>query len=151
MFSLAHLADLVIATASVALFGFAFRQVCRPWRPPVAGEIVRRVRLPLRARVRLHGVWLLGVAAILLSAATLGLLVTPWPFLVAAVAAAALLAYPVRYTLTDHGLAVGRTPMRRWTEFGGLSARNGWIYLQPVAGAKGVLVRAPDRAGADDL
>ena len=151
MFSLAHLADLAIAAASVALFGFALGQVYRPWQGPIAGEVVRRVRLPLRARVRLHGIWLLGVALIFLSAGTLGILVTPWPFLVAAIAGAALLACPVNYTVTDHGFAVGRTPLRRWTEFGGLSARNGWIYLQPVAGARGVLIRTPDCASADDL
>src|SRR5687767_2593191 len=150
MVSLALLADLAIALASVALFGFALSQVFRPWQAPLAGVIVRRMRLPLRARARLHGVWLLGATLLLLGAGSLGVLVTPWPFLVAATAGAALLAYPVDYTITDHGLTVGRTPPRRWTEFGGLSARNGWIYLQPVAGARGLLIRAPDRAAAAD-
>jgi hypothetical protein len=148
---LALLADSAVALAAVALFGRAAGQIFRPWQPPIAGAVSRRVRLPLRARVRLHGVWLLGVTLILLVALSLGLLVTPWPFLVAAVAAVALLLLPVSYTVTDHGFAVGRTTLRRWTEFGGVSARGGWIYLQPVTGAKGVLVRVPDRATGDDL
>jgi hypothetical protein len=149
--ALAQFADLALAAAIATIFGLAFGQVYRPWQGPAAGETLRRVRLPFRARIRLHGVWLLGVALVLLGAATLGIATTVWPFLVAAVAAMALLACPVRYTLTDQGICVGRTALRRWTEFGGLSARNGWIYLQPVAGAKGLLIRAPERSSAGQL
>jgi hypothetical protein len=148
---LALVTDIAIALLTAALFGLAFAQVCRPWQAVAAGEVVRHVRLPLRARLRFHGVWLLGATLALLAAGAFRVLVTPWPFFVAAAAAVALLACPVGYTITAQGIAVGRTPLRRWTEFGGLTARNGWIYLQPVAGARGLLIRAPDRATTDEL
>ena len=149
--NLAYLADLATAAVAVLLFGLAFAQVCRPWPARPAGVVQRRIRLPLRARVRLHGVWLLGAALLLLGAASLGVLVSPWPFVAATVAAAALLACPVRYTLTDQGIAVSRTSPRRWTEFGGISARNGWVYLQPVTGCRGLLIRTPDPAQTEEL
>lgn len=149
MLTLAHLVDLAIAVVTGALFALALGQVCRPWQDAPAGAPLKQVQLPFRARLRLHGVWLLTATFVIMTATALDILVTPWPLVVAAVAAVALLAVPVRYTLTDRGIAVGRTPMRRWTEFAGLTARNGWIYLQPVGGARGLLIRTPEAGGAD--
>jgi hypothetical protein len=40
------------------------------------------------------------------------------------------------YTLTSQGMRPGKTPFRRWTEFGGVARRRGGVRLQGVAGAR---------------
>jgi hypothetical protein len=149
MLTLASVAEVAITIVIVVLYGIAFSQIYRPWQPEPRGDSRRRVRLALRARARLHAVWLWGVAGVLVAAHTVGLPVTVWPWLAGLAAGVALLACPVSYTVTEHGITVGNTRPRRWTEFAGVTARNGWIYLQPVGGARGLLVRAPRRSGCE--
>ncbi len=138
-------------TAAVALVALAIGQVYRPWTSGPRGDVLRQFRLPLWARLRLHSLWLLGAAILV------GLAVSPQveigrvPLAIVGLGIGALAALPVRYTITAEGIYVGRTPLRRWTQFAGLSSRSGWIFLQPVAGSSSLLVRSPGGPDGDAL
>lgn len=111
----------------------AYGRVCVPWVAAPAGRVVRRTRLPLLARLRLHR----PVVVAVLAAGGTGVgggWVRAWVAVAAAVAIGAMLAVPVSCTLTDAGLTVGRTRFRRWTEFGGVARRRGGARLQGIAG-----------------
>jgi len=138
-------------TAAVALVALAVRQVYRPGRRGPQGEVLRQIRLPLWARLRLHSLWLLGAAILVGLAAAPQIEIGVVPIAIVALGIVALAAIPVHYTITAQGIYVGRTPLRRWTQFAGLAARGGWIYLQPVAGSSSLLVRSPGGADGDAL
>jgi hypothetical protein len=110
-----------------------------PWAGRPSGALVRRVPLSLLGRLRMHGVAgiVLLVAGTLAALSGLALLVY---VAVALVVLAALIAAPMSYTLTTKGIMAGRTPMRRWTEFGGVTRTRGGVRLQGVAGARGMTV-----------
>lgn len=132
--------------AALALVALALGQVYRPWTRPARGTVIRRIRLSPWARVRLHSLWLLGTAILVGLAAMPQVTIGTVPLTILAVGMLLLAALPVHYTLTAEGITVGRTPLRRWTQFAGLSVRGDWIYLQPVAGRSGLLVRSPGGA-----
>ena len=138
-------------TAAITLVILAVSQIYRSWTPEPTGAVLRQFRLPLWARLRLHSLWLMGAAILVGLAAlpqvTIGLL----PLAIVGAGTVTIAALPVRYTITAEGIYVGRTPVRRWTKFAGLSARNGWIFLQPVAGSSSLLVRSPGGAEGDAL
>ena len=138
-------------TAAIALVILAVSQIYRPRSAAPSAAVLRQFRLPLRARLRLHSLWLLGAAILVGLAAspqvTIGLL----PLTIVSAGTIAIAALPVHYTITAEGIHVGRTPLRRWTQFAGLSARNGWIFLQPVAGSSSLLVRSPGGPEGDAL
>jgi hypothetical protein len=137
--------------AAIAMVILAVSQIYRPWTPEPSGDVIRQFRLPLWARMRLHSFWLMGAAILV------GLAVSPLveigvlPLAIVGAGAVAIAVLPVRYTITSEGIYVGRTPLRRWTQFAGLAARNGWIFLQPVAGSSGLLVRSPGGEEGDAL
>lgn len=126
----------VAAIASLLLLAL---QVFRPWVRPGRNRVIHRERLSLLGRLRLFGLpgaLLLAVSAVgwwagVLSAVVFDLLV---------LGVAGLLAMPVAYTLTPQGIALGRTPPRRWTEFGGVSRQRWGVRLQGVAGGRGMRV-----------
>ncbi len=130
-------------TAAIALVFLAVSQIHRPSTSVPTGDVLRQFRLPLWARLRLHSLWLLGAAILVGLAALPQVEIGVLPLVIVGVGTVAIAALPVRYTITSQGIHVGRTPVRRWTQFAGLSARNGWIFLQPVAGSSGLLVRSP--------
>lgn len=138
-------------TAAVALVALAVGQVYRPGGGRPRGEILRQIRLPLWARLRLHSLWLLGAAILVGLAAAPQIAIGVVPMAIVALGIAALAALPVHYTITTEGIHVGRTPIQRWTQFAGLSARGGWIFLQPVVGGSGLLVRSPGGADGEAL
>lgn len=143
--------DLAKTLAAVALVSLAVSQVYRPWFVRPRGGVIRQIRLPVAARLRLHSLWLLGVATLNAVAATPSVEIGIVPLSIISGGMAALVAIPVRYTIRHEGIQVGRTPVRRWTEFAGLSARNGWIYLKPVSGGAGLVVRSPGGRDGDVL
>lgn len=138
-------------TAAITLVILAVSQIYRPWVPEPNGDVLRQFRLPLSARLRLHSLWLMGAAILVGLAVSPQVEIGPLPLAIIGGGAIAIAALPVRYTITAEGIYVGRTSMRRWTQFAGLSVRSGWIYLQPVAGSPGMLVRSPGGADGDAL
>ena len=145
------LLTLAKTTAAIALVILAVSQIYCPWTSEPSGDVVRRFRLPLWARLRLHSLWLLGAGILVGLAALPQVEIGPLPMAIVGVGMIAIAALPVRYTITSEGIYVGRTRLRRWTQFAGLSARNGWIFLQPVAGSSGLLVRSPGGEEGDAL
>ena len=138
-------------TAAIVLVILAVSQIYRPWTTEPTGDVLRQFRLPIWARLRLHSLWLMGAAILVVLAASPQVEIGLLPLAIVGIGAIAIAALPVRYTITAEGIYVGRTPLRRWTQFAGLSARNGWIFLQPVAGSSSLLVRSPGGADGDAL
>lgn len=135
-----NLGLLVLAAASLLLVGRVFV----PWARPVEGRVLRRLPVPLRARLHRLVVPLAAMAAILAYDLVQGWL-PEWAALLALVLIAFVLAAPARYTVSDQGIAVGLTSFRRWTEFGGVSVRRGRIRLKAISGLSGLDVWLPGR------
>ncbi len=85
------------------------------------GEVVARIRVGWRERLRLHAGPLASGTTLLLADAVLRG-PQPVPFALFLLGALLLVAVPLHYTVTDRGLWPGRTGFRRWTEFAGVSA-----------------------------
>jgi hypothetical protein len=120
----------LLVLVSLALVAFRFYQ---PWvaRPP--GTVVRTFRVPLMARVRLQRANVYAVAALMFLGGVGRWLPGAVQLLVAA-AVVVLLLLPLRYTLTEGGIALGRTRLRRWSEFAEVERIGGRAVLTPSAG-----------------
>jgi hypothetical protein len=131
-----HLPFLITSVAVVLLI---VARVYMPWAPPPAGALVRRIRQPLLGRIRMHIIpAIIGLA--LATLVTLLGLMPPAIIAVLMVTFFLMIAAPMTYTLTTEGIAAGRTPMRRWTEFGGVTRQRWGVRLQGVAGARQMTV-----------
>ena len=141
---------LLFATVVVGGLVLLFGRVWIPWATAPRGDLIRRERLSLFGRLRLHAGPTMLVLALTLGGWAAGLIPGTVVALLA-VAIAVLIALPVRYILTTDGIAVGRTPFRRWTEFGGVARRRGGVQLQGVAGARGTRVWLSGSRGDDEF
>lgn len=122
-------------------------RVYRPWAGPVPGALVRRHPLPLLSRLRLHG---RPATAAVLSVAV-GVAsgwLAPWLAALLTLGVVGVILIPVTYLLTTEGIACGRTPPRRWTEFAGVARRSGGARLQAIGGRGGLDVWL---AGSHDI
>nr|MDQ3044160.1 hypothetical protein [Chloroflexota bacterium] len=130
---------------------FSLSRVFQPWlRAPRTSDDVEVVPIPLLARLRLHAGVLWVEAFLMILGLALGWLT--WLSVVALVVIfTLLLAMPARYRLSDEGIALGRTRLRRWTEFGGLSRRRGGARLQGVAGSPSMTVWLSGSREDDDF
>lgn len=130
---------LPLLATSIVIIALIVARVYLPWVGAPAGAFVRRVRLSLLGRLRMHGIPAvigLGLAGLV---AGLGIM-PPAIIAVMVVTFALMIAAPMTYTLTTDGIMAGRTPMRRWTEFGGVARQRGGVRLQSVAGAPAMTV-----------
>jgi len=120
-----------------------------PWAGRPSGALVHRIPLSLLGRLRRHGPpALIGLA---LAALALSLRLAPAPVIAAIpITFGLLIAWPMSYTLTTEGIMAGRTPLRRWTELGGVTRRRGGVRLQGVAGARGMTVWLSGSRDDDD-
>jgi hypothetical protein len=128
-----------IAAFLIAVTVALFFRVWVPWGERASGNLVARETLSVLGRLRMHGpsVGLVFVASVvLLASGRIG----PLTLLLVTALLALLLALPVRYTMTSHGIRAAWTPFRRWTEFGGVARRPGGVRLQGVAGARPLTV-----------
>lgn len=141
-----------ILTIGIALMIFValFSRVFVPWAGRPTGALVRKAPLSLLGRMRMHG--LAGIIGLALSALAVYVgLVPQWFIIVMPLVFAVLVALPMSYTLTTEGIMAGHTPMRRWTEFGGVTRSRGGVRLQGVAGARGMTVWLSSSRDDDDL
>lgn len=132
-----------IVLIGIALTLMALRTVT-PWARRVEGRTLRRLPVPVLARIRRQ--WLpIG----LLAAVSLVDAFTDWVTLlyqsVALAIAVVFLSIPTRSVITDEGVRVGWTPFRRWTEFAGVNVRRGNILLQPISGLARLEIALPGR------
>jgi hypothetical protein len=130
-----HLMDLLL----IIITGALFLRVWLPWGEPVCGNLVRRERLALLGRLRMHGPLAALIPALAILLLALGRVRVESVLGVIALLAL-LLALPARYTVTSRGIRFAWTPFRRWTEFGGVARRPGGVRLQGVAGARPLTV-----------
>ena len=126
---------LILIIATLALYS----RVWLPWGGRASGHLVLQARLSLLGRLRMYGPAAIALALIAV-VATLAGWVSPLTLLEVIALLALLLALPMRYTVTSRGIRAGRTPFRRWTEFGGVARRRGGVVLQGVAGARPLTV-----------
>lgn len=111
-------------------------RIWTPWARAPGGLVVRRVPLSLLGRLRMQAL----PAVVLLALAAVGWARDGLPWWLAVVVplvVVAVVALPFRYTLTTQGLVIGRSRIRRWTEFGGVTRRRGGVRLQGIAGSRG--------------
>jgi hypothetical protein len=130
-----NLMAFMLLLATLALY----TRVWVPWGGGASGHLVRRERLSLLGRLNMHG----PAAALLIILGNFALVmrwIAPLPVFVMAALLVLLIALPMRYTLTSTGIRAGWTPLRRWTEFGGVARRRGGVRLQGVAGARPLTV-----------
>jgi hypothetical protein len=136
-----------LVLVGLALVAFRFYQ---PWTARPEGVVVRRFRVPLMARVRLQRPNVYALAGLMILGGAGGWL-PPGVQLLIAGATVVLLFIPVRYTLTDQGIALGRTRMRRWSEFEDVECIGGRLLLVPVEGEAAFEVWLPASGEADAI
>jgi hypothetical protein len=123
-------------------------RVWQPWAPVPDGALLARWRVPLRARVSIQRSQVYAVAAILILGVLGGWLPGVLQLLVV-VAALAILFWPrLTYTVTDKGFALGRTRLRRWSEFSGCTPQSGRIALSDATSGHAVSIWLADAPGA---
>lgn len=138
-----HESPLGLILLGIAVALMAFRTIT-PWARHVEGRTLRRLPVPVLARIRRQ--WLpIG----LLATVSVVDAVTDWvsliPQLVALGIMVGLLTIPTRSVITDKGVRVGWLPFRRWTEFAGVNVRRGNILLQPISGLARLEIALPGR------
>jgi hypothetical protein len=135
---------LLIAVAALALRFYV------PWSGPTSGETVKRVDVPLLARLRMHR----APGMLLLAVVIAGVIVHGihlWSVIVVALALAVAVAMPVRYHLTDEMIRFAWARSRRWTEFGGVGRRRSGARLQGISRSRGMTVWLSDSRGDDEF
>ncbi|HYH11739.1 MAG TPA: hypothetical protein VD789_05220 [Thermomicrobiales bacterium] len=141
MYSIAILTILIL---------LSWLRVARPGNSDVTGSIIYDARVPLLARLRMHG---MASGTVVLGAMLLtAFWDLPWWGVVIAIGSVvALIALPIRYTLTTVGIQCGWTAFRRWTEFAGVSRAPGGARLQGVAGVKDMRIWLSGSLGDDEF
>ena len=143
---ISNLPELVFLAAAVALV----LRIWVPWGERASGNLVKRRRLSLFGRLRMHGPGALALFILAVVASVTGW-IYPASVLALTAGLVALLIVPVTYTLTSRGIRAGWTPFRRWTEFGGVARRPGGVRLQGVAGARSLDVWLSGDTDDDDF
>lgn len=140
---------MVLILCLIAVFAVMLGRVYLPWIRSKPSRIVRRAPLSVLAKLRLHRGPAIVVVALAIAGWGNGWL--PWTSVLAVgVSVLLMIAVPVAYTLTPDGIRLGQTPLRRWTEFGGVSRRPGGVRMQGVTGARGLTVWLSGPPTADD-
>lgn len=108
----------------------------RPWRIHERGPVIRRASVTLLGRMRM--LWRPLLLLVLAGVAGWWIgVVSGWAAVALVAGSLAFLALPVSYTLTPEGIRLGRLPLRRWTEFAGVSRRRWSVRLQGIGGGGG--------------
>lgn len=119
--------------AALALY---IASLVRPWRIRERGPVIRRASVTLLGRMRMLWRPLLLLVLAGIAGWWIGV-VSDWAVVALAAGSLAFLALPVSYTLTPEGIRLGRLPLRRWTEFAGVSRRRWSVRLQGIGGGGG--------------
>lgn len=99
-----------------------------PWEDSPTGRELAVIPLPFRQRVRLQHINIYAIGFLLILGAV-GHWVSTLLMLIVILFVTAILFIPIRYTLTEDGLTMGRTPFRRWIEFRDVESRPGRVHL----------------------
>lgn len=120
---LAALVPLTIFISWLRMFGFGSHTV--------DGTVIGTMSIPLLARAYMHAVPA-GLALAVTLVAVISGAVPWWWLMVAILSASALIALPLRYTLTEKGIRRTFGRFRRWTEFAGVERAHGGARLKPL-------------------
>jgi hypothetical protein len=122
--------------------GFMLFRVASPMSAKTEGKLVREVSLNYRERMAMQQMNLVALAVILLLGAVGHWLTLPFELL-AMVAAYGILMVPVRYRLTNVGIAINGVVFRRWSEFGDIKPSTQKLVLigRPGNGRFAIWVR----------
>jgi hypothetical protein len=141
---------MISVTLVAMLIMLSWLRVARPGGTRLEGRIISDAPMPLLARLRMHA--FVGGGVLLASVALLLFRDLPWWGVVAAFGStAALVATPIRYTLTTLGIRSGWTRFRRWTEFAGVSRARGGARLQCAAGMRDKRIWLSGSRGDDEF
>lgn len=122
-------------------------RVYQPWVDRPEGRVLSSFKVPFRSRVRMQRFNAYAFVALLLLGAVGGWL-SPAFELFAIGLALIVINLPVRYALTDEGVILGRTPVRRWTEFSAIELKPGRARLRGADDWRDMNIWLP-RAGDD--
>lgn len=129
---------------------FAWLRLMRPFDMRAGGNSLLTISLPLLARMRMHALpAIVGIAIALLLVLVYHLPV--WIAGLPVLSFGLLSGIPTRYALTDHGIRLGWTPFRRWTEFAGVTRARGRARLQGVHGSRSMRIWLSGSRGDDEF
>jgi hypothetical protein len=123
-------------------------RVYQPWVDRPRDAMIPAFKVPLRARIRIQRFNAYVFVGLMILAAIGGWLSAPFELFALALAMIVML-LPVRYTLTDEGVVLGRTAVRRWVEFSGMELKPGHVRLKGAGDWRDMEVWLP-RSGEDD-
>lgn len=123
-------------------------RVYQPWVDRPGNALIPAFKVPLRARIRIQRFNAYAFVGLMILAAVSGWLTGPFELFALALAFVVML-LPVRYTLTDEGIVLGRTAVRRWAEFSGMELKAGRVRLKGADDWRDMDVWLP-RSGEDE-
>lgn len=97
----------------------------------IDGTVIGTMPIPLLARIYMHAVPS-GIAILVTIAAVVTGALPWWVLLAPILSAAALVALPLKYTLTEKGIRRTFGGFRRWTEFAGVERAYGGARLKSL-------------------
>ncbi len=123
-------------------------RVYQPWVERPHDAVIPAYKVPLRARIRLQRFNAYAFVGLILFASVNSWLSAPFELFAIALGLTVLL-LPIRYTLTSEGVVLGRTSVRRWTEFSGMELKPGRVRLKGADDWRDMEVWLP-RSGEDE-
>jgi hypothetical protein len=136
------MAALFLLAASLTLVVLRFHM---PWVRPARGDIVRKINVPIRAKVRLQRPNVYAIAALMLLGG-IGGWVPAVAQIAVVLAVSGIFILPLEYTVTTQEIAFGRTPARGWDEFTSVERQSVRLLLTPAEGARRFEVWLPSDA-----
>lgn len=122
----------------------------RPGSNRLEGRMLLAARVPLLARIRMHG---LPAALSLVVVLYIAIAAREWWWLggIATLSIMLLIAIPVSYTITDRGIRLGLSVFRRWTEFAAVRRAPGGARLIGVPKSPGMHIWLSRSRGDDEF
>jgi hypothetical protein len=125
-------------------------RVFLPIGQKVQGRQIKEVRLSLRERLLVQRFNIYAIGAVLLLGA-LGQWVSPLLEVMVILLAFAIVMIPVKYILTNEGVALNNALFRRWDEFGDFHLRGVRVQLVGRGTLGGFTLYVPSREQSDVL
>ena len=119
----------LLSLTGIALLLMTMLTQARPWiKAKVAGKVIQTSPMNLWQRIRFYRSSLLALAMGLLLGRTAGWL-PDGLVVMAACFGLLIVCFPMKYTFTTQGVAVGAAVFRPWSEFSGISLKSDRIVL----------------------
>jgi hypothetical protein len=149
-----HIEEKSMILVNSLLLGSIVLMIARvylPWIDRPNGKILSEFSVPFKARVRLQRMNIYAVVVLLALGIFGGWLSTLVELVIIFAVMAVLYFVPVRYALTDEGIYLGRTPIRRWIEFNGVELKPNRAVLRGANDWRDMDVWLPRNAQDDGI